>query len=58
MRESMLALTGFPFTIREIFAIYGLSLSAPTLPAAQSFQLFQGHNMGRGGNEQPRHRMV
>jgi hypothetical protein len=27
-----LALTGFPFTIREIFAIYGLSSSTPTLP--------------------------
>src|SRR5271167_4498658 len=49
VRGSTLAFTGLPFTIREIFAIqHSLHPRAAALRRGQSFQLFQGHNMGHG----------
>src|SRR4051812_40453256 len=53
VRGSTLALTGLPFTIRDILAISTLFICARTT-ATQSFQIIQGHNMGHPGNEQPR----
>src|SRR5579871_2701794 len=54
VRESTLAFTGLPFTIMEILAIPGSPRLRRRCPATQSFQSFQGYNMGRDGLEQPR----
>src|SRR6201987_54213 len=53
VRGSTFALTGLPFTIREILAIKH-SLEPPHCTAAQSLNSFQRHNMGHPCNEQPR----
>src|SRR3954447_26538282 len=53
VRGSTLALTGLPFTIREILAISTLFICA-LYKATQSFNSLKGYNMGHGGNEQPR----
>src|SRR5450631_1568082 len=52
VRGSTLALTGLPFTIREILAIQH-SLHLHRQMAAQSLKSLQCHNMGHPGNEQP-----
>src|SRR6185295_20156574 len=54
VRGSTLALTGLPFTIREILAISTLFICALELRQRSHFKSFQGYNMGHGGNEQPR----
>src|SRR5712691_11466851 len=54
VRGSTLALTGLPFTIREILAIqHSLQPHCRIARAAQSLKSLQGHNMGHPGNEQP-----
>src|SRR6202522_2688543 len=53
VRGSILALTGLPFTIREILAIQHSLLPYRRISAAQSIKSFQRHNMGHPGNEQP-----
>src|SRR3978361_1583363 len=53
VRGSTLALTGLPFTIREILAISTLFICAPTRQRSH-FNPFQGQNRGHGGNEHPR----
>src|SRR3954470_7342837 len=53
VRGSTLALTGLPFTIREILAISTLFICV-LCEATQSSNSFKGYNMGHGGNEQPR----
>src|SRR6202163_2183838 len=54
VRGSTLALTGLPFTIREILAIqHSLQLCRCIARAAQSLKSFRRHNMGHPGNEQP-----
>src|ERR1700759_4428217 len=53
VRGSTLALTGLPFTIREILAISTLFICAFTRQRSH-FKSFQSHNMSHGGNEQPR----
>src|ERR1700755_3142677 len=56
VRGSTLALTGLPFTIREILAISTLFICALELRQRSHFKSFQGHNMDHPGNEQPRGR--
>src|SRR5258708_7234563 len=53
VRGSTLALTGLPFTIREILAISTLFICAP-LRGSAVISNHSSHNMGHGGNEQPR----
>src|ERR1700739_884075 len=53
VRGSILALTGLPFTIREILAIQRSLLLSRHISAAQSINSFQRHNMDHPGNEQP-----
>src|SRR3954451_14508555 len=54
VRGSTLALTGLPFTIREILAISTLFICALELRQRSHFNSFKDYNMGHGGNEQPR----
>src|SRR3981189_1473478 len=53
VRGSTLALTGLPFTIREILAIQHSLYLPRRISADQSLKSFQNHNMGHPGNEQP-----
>src|SRR3954452_17280414 len=53
VRGSTLALTGLPFTIREILAISTLFICALELRQRSQFNSFKDYNMGHGGNEQP-----
>src|SRR6266571_3636746 len=54
VRESTLAFTGLPFTIREILAIGTLLGCAAAYRQNRRLETFEGHNMGHPGNEQPR----
>src|SRR5947209_10399255 len=53
VRGSTLALTGLPFTIREILAISTLFICAAALHGSAAVKVIPGHNMGHPGNEQP-----
>src|ERR1700761_2548354 len=54
VRGSTLALTGSPFTIREILAIQYSLICAAAHRRNRRLKSFQGHNMGHPVNEQPR----
>src|SRR6195952_5863042 len=54
VRGSTLALTGLPFTIREILAISTLLICTAAYQPRRRLKSFQSHNMGHAGNEQPR----
>src|ERR1700745_4096002 len=53
VRGSTFALTGLPFTIREILAISTLLSCTAGYRQRRRLKSFQGHNMGHPGNEQP-----
>src|SRR5579863_6180291 len=57
VRGSTLALTGLPFTIREILAIQH-SLRGRVARPHSHLKSFQSHNMDHPGNEQQHHGMV
>src|SRR3978361_635588 len=55
VRGSTLALTGLPFTTRDILAIqHSLHLNCRIARQHSHLKSFQSHNMGHPGNEQPR----
>src|ERR1700760_4623902 len=59
VRGSTLALTGLPFTIREILAIqFSLELRRRISANAVGFNSDQRHNMGHPGHEQPHRGMA
>src|SRR4029077_13815487 len=58
VRGSTLALTGLPFTIREILAISTLLICPAAYRQNRRLKSFQSHNMGHGGNEQLRSHSV
>src|SRR6476660_9632506 len=54
VRGSTLAVTGLPFTIREILAISTLLICAAVYRQNRRLKSFQSHNMDHPGDGQPR----
>src|SRR6476659_3492520 len=54
VRGSTFALTGLPFTIREILAISTLLSALPHIGRTVGLKSFQAHNMGQTPQGQPR----